>query len=78
MRMDQTQAGVAALVQVIEDRDHPMERLGQGVAARVTINEGVGRVTWALEGNHALGLVDLEFRKGAADAVGLAQEFDHL
>ena len=78
MTADQTGAGVAALVQVVDDGDEAVIELSQVVMARLAVDEGVGGIAGALEADRALVLVDAEVRQCAADAVRLAQVLDDL
>src|SRR5262249_28743289 len=70
--------GVAALVQVVDDGDEAVERLGEVVVARLAVDEGVGGVPGPLEAHRAFVLVDPEIGQRPPDPLRLAQVLDDL
>lgn len=68
-------AGIAALVEVVDDGDKSIVGFGEIVLARVAVDESIGGVAGGFEGYLDLGVVDAEVTDGPMDALG-AEHFD--
>ena len=74
----QAVAGVAALVQVVDNGAPTHAGFGDFVRAGIAIDEGIGGVARTLERDRQLRVVDAEIAERGFDAVRLAQLLHHF